>query len=354
MPVRIQKRKWHYRFQVEGRTYYGPTGLAGTARNKIVAMRIETEVRRAVLDGRADTLKLDARPFDEAAELFLKWAEGEHRDRPATARRLAVSFTSLKAFFGTRIVHTISPGLVEDYKSTRRTKHEVRDVTLRHDLHALSKFFRYAIKHNWARENPVSQVSIPSDADAIRMHVLTEEEEFRYFEAAKRYPNLYDVARLILLQGMRPEEVMTLRQEDVDFGKGRLFIRRGKTAAARRTLKLRPETLTILQKRCDGGDWVFPGKKAGNPITKLNNSHEKVLSATSLRFVLYDLRHTFATRTAQRGVDLATLAAILGHSGIRLVQRYVHVTQAHQDAAMEAAETLHDDLRFKAGIQLIH
>ena len=43
-------------------------------------------------------------------------------------------------------------------------------------------------------------------------------------------------------------------------------------------------------------------------------------------FVLYDFRHTFATRLAQAGIDLATLAAILGHSSIRLVQRYVHPT----------------------------
>jgi site-specific recombinase XerD len=49
--------------------------------------------------------------------------------------------------------------------------------------------------------------------------------------------------------------------------------------------------------------------------------------------VLYDLRHTFATRLAQAGIDLATLAAILG-SSIRLVHRYVHPTAEHKRAAM--------------------
>jgi site-specific recombinase XerD len=37
---------------------------------------------------------------------------------------------------------------------------------------------------------------------------------------------------------------------------------------------------------------------------------------------------------AQAGVDLATLAAILGHSLIRLVQRYVHPTADHKRVAM--------------------
>jgi integrase len=53
-----------------------------------------------------------------------------------------------------------------------------------------------------------------------------------------------------------------------------------------------------------------------------------------LTFVLYDLRHTFATRLAQAGIDLATLAAILGHSSIRIVHRYVHPTAEHKRAAM--------------------
>jgi integrase len=52
----------------------------------------------------------------------------------------------------------------------------------------------------------------------------------------------------------------------------------------------------------------------------------------------YDLRHTWATRAAMAGVDLVTLAAMLGHSKINMVMRYAHPTEEHQFAAMETMQ----------------
>jgi site-specific recombinase XerD len=44
---------------------------------------------------------------------------------------------------------------------------------------------------------------------------------------------------------------------------------------------------------------------------------------------------------AEAGIDLATLAAILGHGSIRIVQRYVHPTAEHKRTAMvKYAETM--------------
>jgi integrase len=368
MPLRKRDGMWHYRFWVDGREYTANTGLAATERNKTAAARKEAKARELVLSGRAHELRLEVKPFSDAAEDFLRWADGEYNKHPSTARRLRTSFVSLRAHFRNTPVSAILRGHVNDYKSWRRTEHKVREVTIRHDLHALSKAFGYWIDHNWARENPVRGVEIPSDKDAVRMHVLTEGEEAIYFEAARRrFPGLYDLGRLMVNQGCRPEEILALRAEDVDIERPSLMIREGKSRAARRTLKLSVESVEICARRLAAGSrWLFPGKQPGAHLSKVNGPHVRVLDSLAMcscghrrlkhakdkcscgciefkeisrvAFVIYDFRHTFATRAAESGMPIPTLAMILGHSDLRSVGKYVHVRQEAQDRAMIAFE----------------
>jgi integrase len=135
------------------------------------------------------------------------------------------------------------------------------------------------MKHNWANHNPVKGVTIPSDADAVRMHILTASEEKLYFATALSqfeieregkvshhgpFVELHDVARLILLQGCRPEEVLRLRPSDVDLERCTMRVERGKSRAARRTLRLRPKSRDIIAARLGKtAKWIFPGRVPG-------------------------------------------------------------------------------------------
>jgi integrase len=112
--------------------------------------------------------------------------------------------------------------------------------------------------------------------------------------------------------------------------------------------------------------WLFPGKAPGTRLTKLNGRHDDILNALAtgecghsrvahlkakwacgcvqfcevsrLAFVMYDFRHTFATRAAESEMPVATLAAILGHADLGSVMKYIHVRQEAQDREMELFE----------------
>jgi len=167
----------------------------------------EAKARELVISGRSHELKLQVKQFSDAASAFFLWADSEYTEHPNAAKRLHASFVSLSQFFQNVPVSSILRGHVNDYKALRRKEHAVREITIRHDLHALSKAFGYFVDHNWARENPVRGVEIPSDKDAVGIHVLTSGEEMLYFEDAKRFPALQDLGRLMLNQGCRPEEI---------------------------------------------------------------------------------------------------------------------------------------------------
>ena len=341
MSIRNRGGRWQYRFQVHGRRYEVDTGLEATKPNWHKVQRIEAEHYQSIVEAGFGIRSLKARPFNEAADEFINHERAVRKGHESTVMRIDTSMVSARVFFGTSPVSMIHAGNVEQYKAWRlggdpeAKISPVKPVTVKHDLDNLSLFFRWAKKMNYCRELPTDEVDRPSDVDAVRINPLTDAQERLYFSKAKG--NLADVGRLIILQGLRPAEVISLRKTDVSLEAGTLSVRDGKTRAARRRLKLTPESRAILDKRMDSaGPWVFPSTKIpGRHITKLNCPHDRVLRKTGLNFVLYDLRHTFGTRMVEAGVDLATLKSIMGHTDIRVTQRYVHPSQAHQDQAMD-------------------
>ena len=335
--LRKRGNRWHYQFNLDTRTHCGSTGLEGTRRNENAARLKEAEARQMILEGRDPKQRLTVVPFNEAADQFLDMVDQQHRDHPSTAKRIRTSFATLKAHFGTKLVSLINTADLVDYMVWRRSN-EIEEVTIRHDCHALSKFFQYALHKNWARDNPVRKIEMPSDSRARRDNVLTADQEKLYFRHAMG--DLHDLGRLMILQGCRPDEVLTLRKEDVDVDRRTLTIRQGKTEAASRTLSLTNEALRILVYRLSGdGPWLFPSPKAPwKHRGRLNTQHDALVERLKLSFVLYDFRHSFASRFVMNGGDIMTLKGILGHSSTRVLERYVHINQEHQRKAMEQYE----------------
>jgi integrase len=221
----------------------------------------------------------------------------------------------------------------------------------------LGQFFRYARKQGWIKGDPFAkgedaEVRIPREKGSDVMRVLSPDEEVQYLTAAKRESiDLADVATIMLLQGPRPDEVMSLQQVHVDLRNRHFTIwdnsSEGKSKNAHRKLKMTEETFRIFARRLSvPGVWVFPSSKNDGPRTTLQKAHQRTTSGKSnkegryeggcgIECRLYDMRHTFATRFALAGGSLPVLAKILGHADLSLLMRYVHPGQGDMDRAME-------------------
>jgi integrase len=51
-------------------------------------------------------------------------------------------------------------------------------------------------------------------------------------------------------------------------------------------------------------------------------------------FTVHDLRHTFASRLAQKGVNLKALADLMGHASVHMVGRYAHLAPSQHVEAV--------------------
>lgn len=291
--------------------------------------------------------------FNVAIKQFLAWSEQQHRAHSRTYERYQVSSIPLLAYFKARRLDHITPEEVEAYKVGRaaekgkRTHRTLRPATVNRELACLKALFNFAIKSDVVLRNPVSRVKFLAENNE-QTRVLAFNEQQRYMAAAT--PILRDVATIIVETGVRPEEVYRLTPENVNLERGYIQIPCGKTKAARRKVRLTTAVREVLTRRLGSqGLYLFPCEAdATRPMPKINNAHDRAVKLSKVApFRLYDLRHTFATRAAMSGIDLVTLAAILGHSRIQMVLRYAHPTDDHQIQAIRKLEEYNEQVKLK-------
>lgn len=347
----IYKRggQYWYEFVFEGRRIRRPA----KTRSRKAAREIESAYRIKLAKGEVGIEEPKRIPtFATALKEFLKWSELEHAAHPNTHSRYVVSSKALKRFFGATPLDRITPELVEKFKTSRARKksdftgRKLRPATINRELACLKILFN--LFEDTVPKNPVRKVKFLAE-DNEQLRVLTAEEEKLYLLAASQ--PLRDVATMMLETGMRPEEVCRIRRQNVHLEQGYVFNPFGKTKAARRKVPLTERATAVLARRLEKvkGDFLFPGRGTDQPVIKVNRAHAGTLARVNLlrseanqnpipHFRLYDLRHTWATRGAMAGIDLVTLAAMLGHSRIQMVLRYAHPTEEHQFAAMRRIE----------------
>ena len=316
-------------------------------KSKALARQMEAARKTDLARGEAGIRRQRCTEFRGFVEKeFLPWFEATHQTRGQTYRRHAVSSRPLLKFFSGCLLSEIDSGAVEKYKQRRVceissvTGRRLRPATVNRELAALRAIFGLAIKHSLVKVNPVRGLRfLPEDNEQTR--VISFEDEARYLRAAVL--RLREVATLLVNTGMRPEEVYRLRREDVHCAEGYLHVPFGKTRAARRNIPLNRAARVLLAGRLErlGTEtWVFPSKRdSSRPMGKLSNTHARTVQRAGLdSFRLYDLRHTFATRAVQSGMDLPTLARILGHAKLNMALRYAHPTPEHQRLAIAKLE----------------
>lgn len=228
---------------------------------------------------------------------------------------------------------------------------------------------------NWAIDTLGFELRTPTDGLVYRTkrtaededtltksrRCLTREEVKRILQAASgsKYEEYFQI---LSMTGLRPSEGLGLQVKDVDFKEGVLHIQRGvtmydmsplKTVSGRRDIPLFPKLRETLQRQIEHvafttkEGWLFPSATGTPSMNALKCAFHRTLSQTAkwetgghngmkkvalltppVKCVLYDFRHTFATRMAEKGMSAKMLQTLMGHRDIQTtLTYYVDVTE---------------------------
>ena len=295
-----------------------------------------------------------------------------------------------------RYIHNIQPVIGDMQLSDVKPLHckmvlnqmetDYAGSTIRQTYITMGTLLKSALTNDLIPKHPMNGVRYTKPVRAVNdIKYLTVDEQRKFLEAAKRSHNYYQYA-LILETGLRTGEMIGLTWDAIDWEKRTLTVNKTleyrhkqgywragppKTQQSYRTIPLTNRAFEILEKvasrrkerkesetlsqvleyvdRRTGEmaslamkDLVFINWRTGEPAK--NSSYDTHLyklcdEANIKRFCMHALRHTYATRAIESGMQPKVLQKLLGHASIQTtMDRYVHVTDDSMAKAVRQFE----------------
>lgn len=250
----------------------------------------------------------------------------------------------------------IIPAAIETYLAQARRRLSAR--TLQHYLSALRAFCIFLQRRNLLDADATADIRLRAPERLVPRYL--EPADVALVLRIAREQGTWAEVCLALSTGLRLSELIRLQWADIDFERRCLMVRKSKSGRPRLVPLCRCAIVALrLQRRragkfayvfparqtCPGRWWYVERPRSASwwrrAIKPLQDAVPlfRSLPGCSTGRGWHLFRHTFASRAAQAGVSLYKLAQWLGHSDIRMTQRYAHL-QEGWDEQIEAASPL--------------
>ncbi|MBA3767318.1 MAG: site-specific integrase [Acidobacteria bacterium] len=336
MTVRKRGSRWWFDFRLQGTRHRGPIA---EARTKAQAEQAEAKIRTEFYEGRYGRTRLTPKLTEWIGETYLPWAQSNKRswyDDELIAKTICAYFKDMR-------LGDVNSLHVEKFKRDRRetpTKQGSprQPATVNRELAVLSKVFQLAVDAGQIESNPCQRVKRLRH-DNSRTRFLSKEEEARLLEQLMGKEPLRSIVVLALNTGMRRGEILSLRWGDVDLQRRLIHVKQTKTAR-NRTVPVNRDAYEMLSSQLHESELVFVSRRTGRQLVEIKKGFTAACGRANIHdFHFHDLRHTAASRLAETGADITTIAEILGHSSLSMTKRYTHSNEDRKRRALDAMVT---------------
>lgn len=270
---------------------------------------------------------------------------------------------------GKRRLKSINRADIQDFKKTLAAK-KLCNNSARGALNLLKRILDAAVSRGLLLVNPCQGVEMIK-TERHKSQVLTREQQTRLESAAEEDENGFAVT-LALYTGLRIGEISALKWTDVDFVSGTLTVRHTmqrvgnacaggaktnvlltspKSESSLRCIPLVPflNQRLKLEKARAKTEFVIPCAGGFAEPRVIRYRYGRLMQKAGLNgLCFHSLRHSFATRCIEQGMDIPTLSQLLGHSSMKMtLDIYAHVTDKHKVEEMRKLEALHGGSEIK-------
>ena len=244
---------------------------------------------------------------------------------------------TLDKYFGRLSLDEIGSHRLEQYKNWRLSNYPVTKTTVNRDMALLRRMLSLAVEWGYLDEAQMPKFRFYPEKDNLKERILTQEEEKRLLAVCPA--RLKSMIIVALNTGMRLGEILGLRWNQVDLASGRIRVERTKSGRIR-YVDMNEALIAEVRRLREGrgrSEFVFTSPITGQPFVDAGSAWATALRRASIKGLrFHDLRHTFATRLIEHGVNLITVKELLGHSSVEITQRYTHPNEALKKEAVAA------------------
>jgi len=262
-------------------------------------------------------------PFKKLCNEYLEYCKNNKR----SWKRDEQSIKHFLEYFKNKTLQQLNSWIIEKYKSER--KEIVRQSTVNRELDTLRNMLNKAVDWGMIESSPYKVKHFRVNNTNLR--IISDEEFDLLYESSSL--DLKPILLSAVSTGMRLGELLSLKWNDINLNiDGFITVRDSKNYESR-TIPINStllKTLSDLKKHSES-EYVFEGRKT---IRSVWIKALKTSGIAHCRF--HDLRHTFASRLVMNGVDLVTVAELMGHKDITMTKRYSHPTPEHKKHAVES------------------
>ena len=310
--------------------------------DKKLAIRIFDKLKGDIAEGKwFEHLEGEDNTFDDLMDRYMKEYSAINK-APSSHLRDKGLEKHLRKAFGHLILTEITSKMIAEYKVKRRAD-GVSPRTINYELTLMGHAFNLAMKEwEWIKDNPVMRVRKERVNTKIERWLSLDEEK-KLLTASPTW--LQEIITFAIHTGLRQGEIMDLKWSQIDFKRKTIIISEQKNRSVD-TLPLNARALDVLLKKAPAvikpDKLVFTnhlGNRIGSSVLiRAFHRAEKKADIPKLRF--HDLRHTFATRLVQNGVDLFTVQKLGRWKNTSMVMRYAHHCVESLRAGIEVMDTL--------------